>query len=788
MENINPIELNEALEKTMIHSSYYAKRLRNYEITTLHVTYYLLINPDVELILNKLGIKDKERREIQEKLVNSIANLSVDPSADLDKSSELGFSRDVSDLFQKMYVNGNKYGLKVLTGADLLAVVCDSAYASGNILKSSGITTTLITELLKSHLWKKRKDKEKEDGYQGASYDEAIKKMNFSDPLKLTLVSEDDTEMSAIKAQQNLEKYATNLNYKAKLGLLDNVIGRNKEIDRCIRTLSRRKKSNLVFVGDAGVGKTAIVHGLANRIVNKEVHTCLKDATIFEFDLPSLVAGTTYRGDLEKRVKLVLECLDKLPDAILFIDEIHTIVGAGAASGGLDISNMLKPALADGRIRCIGATTEEEYRKLFESSKAMSRRFLKLEVLEPSIEDSIEIARGIQKSYEAYHNVAYSDDAIVAACELSAHYLPNKSLPDKAIDLLDEVGATIKLNANRLDKIVTKKDIETAISEVAKIPSIAVSDNGKFVLHSLKERLQDNIIGQDKAVETVANAMILARSGLRDESRPIANLLLAGPTGVGKTELCKQLALELGVKFLRFDMSEYQEPHTVARLLGSPAGYVGYEEGGLLTEAINKTPNCILLLDEIEKANPTIYNVLLGLMDYGKLTDGQGREIDCRHVTLVMTTNQGARALDKASVGFMESNVPEDITADLKEKFSPEFRNRLDAIIQFNKLTPSVMEGIVKKFLYQLNEKFMKQHITLHVTDGAVKWLCDNGYDSALGARPLKRVITENIAQPASYLILFEEIEGEPILNVVEDNGKLKVELISKLEEVKCLK
>lgn len=763
-DNIPPIEFNKELERTLQEASFYASRLRNLEITSLHLAHCLMVNPDVEEILNKLGIRDNIRRDIQAKLEAAINHLQVDLQASM--YDTLDISQDVAFLFNYMFVQGHKYGQTIITGADLLEAYCASTTATSVIFRTYDITETRVKDELAAAKWKYKRSN------HDSGYDSLSPKINMSS-------NDEDDDLTDIKAQQILERFTVNLNEKARMGLLDKVIGRQKEIDRCIRTLSRRKKRNLIFVGDAGVGKTAIVEGLAKRIINKEVHTCLKDSTIFAFDMVGLIASTKYRGDLEKRVKMVLAALEQLPDSILFIDEIHTLIGAGAASGSLDISNMLKPALAGSSIRCIGATTDKEYREHFEHDKAMSRRFLKLEVLEPSIEESVEILEGIKHVYEGYHGVTYTRDAILAACSSSSKYLMDKRLPDKAIDLLDEVGATIKLNASRMDKIVNEEDIQFAVAEIAKIPPTVVTSTNQSFLSSLKSKLEDKILGQPEALERLVNTIILARSGLRDESKPISNILFAGPTGVGKTELCKQLALELGVKMLRFDMSEYQESHTVSRLLGSPAGYIGHEDGGLLTEAINKTPHCLVLLDEVEKAHPNIYNVLLGLMDYGKLTDGQGREIDCRHILLIMTTNQGANLLEKKSVGFLESNLPDDLSQELKNKFSPEFRNRLDAVVQFNRLTPEIMEGIVKKFIRELGDRFTKQNITLHVSENAVQWLCINGYDEALGARPLNRIITENVAQPASYLLVFNDLKGKnPIINVYEEEDKLKVELV----------
>ncbi len=569
-----------------------------------------------------------------------------------------------------------------------------------------------------------------------------------------------------------LKAFCVNLNEEAKEGRIDRLIGRAREVDRIIQVLARRKKNNPLLVGDSGVGKTAIVQGLALRIENKEVPKALEGAVVYSLDMGALLAGTRYRGDFEERLKGVVKALQKLDNAVLFIDEIHTIVGAGATSGGsMDASNLLKPALASGKLRCIGSTTFEEYRTHFEKDRALSRRFQRVEVLEPSLAETKEILKGLQKQYEEFHGVTYTADAMEAAAVLASRYLHDRRMPDKAIDLMDEAGAAVKLSIGPGAKVETT-DVETVLARMAQIPPREVSSNDKEKLRSLAADLKGKVFGQEDAIDQLASAIKLARAGLRSPEKPIGSFLFTGPTGVGKTEVAKQLAKTMGITFIRFDMSEYMERHTVSRLIGAPPGYVGFDQGGLLTDAIAKTPHAVLLLDEIEKAHPDVFNVLLQVMDHGKLTDNNGKATDFRHVILLMTSNAGARDLQKKQVGFGESRVSGDAEREYKNLFSPEFRNRLDARIRFAPLSPPIMASIVDKFLGELETQLEERKVTISVTAAGKALLAEKGYDPDFGARPLARVIQDDIKRPLGDELLFGALEhgGEVKLDVAPDN------------------
>ncbi len=559
--------------------------------------------------------------------------------------------------------------------------------------------------------------------------------------------------------------YTVNLNQKVLLGQIDKLIGRDDEVMRATQILSRRRKNNPLFVGEPGVGKTAIAQGIAYKIVNKQIPDVLADATIFSLDIGSLLAGTKYRGDFEKRLKAILSELQKYKNAILFIDEIHTIIGTGNASEStLDVSNLLKPALEDGSLKCMGSTTYKEYRKIFEKDYALSRRFQKIDVLEPSIEQSIKILQGLKKYYQKYHNIQYTNSALVSAVELSSRYITNKRLPDKAIDLIDEVGAYQKiLPKSKRKKSVNKTDIGNIVSQIANIPSQSLTSDDKTILKNLEIQLKLKVFGQDKAIQSLATAIKLFRLGLSSDDRPVGSFLFAGPTGVGKTEICKQLADVLNMPLLRFDMSEYIERHSVSKLIGSPPGYVGYDDGGLLTESVNKNPFCVLLLDEIEKAHIDIFNILLQVMDRGTLTDSNGRTVDFKNVILIMTSNIGSQNSQRESIGFNEQDNSLDYSSELKLIFSPEFRNRLSEIIYFDSLDEQNIGFIVDKFLLELELILEKKNITISFTNNAKQYLIKHGYDSKLGARPMTRLIEQKIKKPLADKILSTTLENNHI-------------------------
>jgi len=570
-----------------------------------------------------------------------------------------------------------------------------------------------------------------------------------------------EADEGAKKKQDALTAYCNNLNDRAKAGKIDPLIGRDQEINRTIQILCRRSKNNPLYVGDPGVGKTAIAEGLAKRIVEGKVPNVLSDATVFSLDMGTLLAGTRYRGDFEERLKQVIKELEEFPGAILFIDEIHTIIGAGATSGGaMDASNLLKPALSSGSIRCIGSTTYKEFRQFFEKDRALVRRFQKIDVNEPSIPDAIEIMKGLRPYFEDFHKVKYTVEAIKSAVELSARYINDRKLPDKAIDVIDETGASqMLLPEGKRKKSIGVKEIEATIATMARIPPKTVSKDDEAVLSNLEAELKRVVYGQDLAIEALSSSIKLARAGLREPEKPIGSYLFSGPTGVGKTEVAKQLALSLGVELLRFDMSEYMERHTVSRLLGAPPGYVGFDQGGLLTDGVDQHPHCVLLLDEIEKAHPDLFNILLQVMDHGKLTDHNGKQIDFRNVILIMTTNAGASDMARAAIGFGSSRREGDDMEAINRLFTPEFRNRLDAIIPFGALPIPVIHQVVQKFVIQLEAQLADRGVTFDLKQDAIAWLADKGYDDRMGARPLARVIQEHIKKPLADEVLFGKLK-----------------------------
>jgi ATP-dependent Clp protease ATP-binding subunit ClpA len=586
--------------------------------------------------------------------------------------------------------------------------------------------------------------------------------------------ADEDVEGESVvrKGSEALDAYCVNLNEKAAAGRIDPLIGREKEVDRTVQILCRRNKNNPLYVGDPGVGKTAIAEGLAKRIVDGDVPDVLSEATIYSLDMGSLLAGTRYRGDFEERLKNVMQELEAMPHAILFIDEIHTVIGAGATSGGsMDASNILKPALQNGGLRCMGSTTYKEYRSYFEKDRALVRRFQKIDVYEPSIEDTIKILKGLRPYFEAHHNVKYTNDALKTAVELSARYINDRKLPDKAIDVIDEVGASRMLVAeNKRKKTVTAKDVEEVVAMIARIPPKSVSTDDRKALSTLERDLKTVVFGQDDAIDQLSSAIKLARAGLREPQKPIGSYLFSGPTGVGKTEVARQLAMTLGVELVRFDMSEYMERHSVSRLIGAPPGYVGFDQGGLLTDAVDQNPHVVLLLDEIEKAHPDLFNILLQVMDHGKLTDHNGKDVDFRNVILIMTTNAGAADMAKAAIGFeREGRVGEDKEA-IEKMFTPEFRNRLDSIIGFAALGAEVVAKVVDKFIMELEAQLEDRSVMIELTDAARAWLATKGYDKLYGARPLSRVIQEHIKKPLAEELLFGKLaKGGLVMVDIED-------------------
>lgn len=606
-----------------------------------------------------------------------------------------------------------------------------------------------------------------------------IAKKAGADQPKNAKGAEDEDKPAVKTGGEALEAYCVNLNEKAKQGKVDPLIGRSAEVERCIQILCRRTKNNPLLVGDPGVGKTAIAEGLARKIINHQVPEVLAGATIFSLDMGSLLAGTRYRGDFEERVKQVVKELENHPDAILFIDEIHTVIGAGATSGGaMDASNLLKPALASGTLRCMGSTTYKEFRQHFEKDRALVRRFQKIDVNEPTIEDTIKILKGLKSYYEEFHKLRYTNDAIKTAVELSAKYITDRKLPDKAIDIIDEAGASqMLLPEGKRKKTIGVKEIETVVAKIARIPPKSVSKSDTVALKELETDLKRAVYGQDDAIEQLSAAMKMARAGLRDANKPIGCYLFSGPTGTGKTETARQLASTMGIELLRFDMSEYMERHTVSRLIGAPPGYVGFDQGGLLTDAVDQHPHSVVLLDEIEKAHPDVFNILLQVMDHGVLTDANGKKVDFRNVVLIMTTNAGASDAQRNAIGFGRGKQDDEVDEALKRLFTPEFRNRLDAVVQFKALTQEIIRQVVQKFVMQLEAQLADRHVTIETTEEAADWLAKNGFDELYGARPLARVIQDSIKKPLADEILFGRLVKGGHVKVVLKDSKLAFEI-----------
>lgn len=731
--------LSKDVEITLNESFAYASAHKHEFMTVDHLLLALLDNDIAVEILNAISCDIvKLREQLVSYLADTTPMLSDDDSRETQPS--VGFQRVV----QRAVMHVQSSGKGQVTGANLLvALFGESESQAVYFLNLQDITRLEVINYI-SH------------GITEADMDMFVE-------------DDEDGEGGMAERASALEKYAENLNKKAEEGKIDPLIGRGHEIERTVQILCRRRKNNPLLVGEAGVGKTAIAEGLAKRIVDKEVPEVLTNTVVFSLDLGSLVAGTKYRGDFEKRLKAVLSEVKKHPDAIVFIDEIHTIIGAGATTGGsMDASNLLKPALSSGELRCIGSTTYQEYRSIFEKDRALSRRFQKIDVVEPTPDEAIEILSGIAPRFEEHHDVQYTQDALKSAVELSVKHINERFLPDKAIDVIDEAGANRRIKTHDTN-VIDVHDIETVVAKMARIPEKQVSTSDKDTLRNLEANLKRVVFGQDKPIDELTTAIKLSRSGLRDPEKPIGSFLFAGPTGVGKTEVSRQLAMALGIELVRFDMSEYMERHTVSRLIGSPPGYVGYEEGGLLTEAINKNPHCVLLLDEIEKAHPDLFNLLLQVMDHGTLTDNNGREASFKQVILIMTTNAGAQVMSRSSMGFTEQDHTTDGMESIKKLFTPEFRNRLDSIVQFNPLEQSSITHVVDKFIIQLEQQLEDKQVALSISQPAREWLANKGYDKLMGARPMGRLIQEKIKKPLSDELLFGVLS--------EEGGKVNIDL-----------
>ena len=733
-----------------LHMAFMDARQKRHELITVeHLLLAMLDNPSAAEVLKACGSNiDTLRNELTQYIDDHTPTISGED--EVDTQPTLGFQR----VIQRAMLHVQSSGKKEVNGANVLvAIYGEKDSHAVYFLHQQGVTRLDVVNFI-AH---------------------GVSKLNEGDTQKTSPEQENDQESSSSKA---LETYTINLNKMVLAGKIDPLIGRDSEIERVIQTLCRRRKNNPLLVGEAGVGKTAIAEGLAKRIVDKEVPSILENTTIFSLDMGSLLAGTKYRGDFEQRLKSVMKQLNEQKDAILFIDEIHTLIGAGSASGGtLDASNLLKPALSNGSIKCIGATTYQEYRTVFEKDHALTRRFQKIDVNEPSILDTINILKGLKSRFEKHHNVKYSVTAINSAAELSAKYINDRHLPDKAIDVIDEAGAAQRiLPKNKQKKVITNKEIEDIVAKIAKIPPKNISNDDKNALKNLERDLKAVIFGQDKAIENLASAIKMTRSGLGMPNKPIGNFLFSGPTGVGKTEVARQLAYILGIELVRIDMSEYMERHAVSRLIGAPPGYVGFDQGGLLTESVNKQPYCVLLLDEIEKAHPDIFNILLQVMDHGSLTDSNGRKTDFRNVTLIMTTNAGAESLSKTSMGFTQSKKMGDEQAEIKRLFTPEFRNRLDATVSFAPLSHDVILKVVDKFLMQLEDQLHEKKVDATFTDSLKSYLAKNGFDPSMGARPMSRLIQDTIRKALADELLFGKLtNGGNVIIDIDSNDKVKL-------------
>ncbi len=745
-----------SLEESLHRAIEYANE-RHHEYATLeHLLLSLIDDRDAASVMRACNVDlDRLRAKLTDFIDKELSNLVLDSDGEAQPTAS--FQR----VIHRAVVHVQSSGREEVTGANVLVAVFAERESNAAYFLTEQDMTRFDAVNFISHGISKRAGMSEPRGVRGVEDD-------------ATTVEGDDSKKRSTDA---LEAYCVNLNQKAKDGRIDPLIGRDKEIDRTIQVLCRRSKNNPLYVGDPGVGKTAIAEGLARKIIRGEVPQVLASATVFALDMGTLLAGTRYRGDFEERLKAVMKEIEAYPGAILFIDEIHTVIGAGATSGGaMDASNLLKPALQSGTLRCIGSTTYKEYRQHFEKDRALVRRFQKIDVAEPTVEDAVEIMKGLKPYFEDFHSIKYTNQAVKAAVELSAKYIHDRKLPDKAIDVIDETGASQMLLApNKRKRTIGVKEIEATIATMARIPPKTVSKSDTELLRNLEGDLKRVVFGQDTAIRALSAAIKLARAGLREAEKPIGCYLFSGPTGVGKTEVARQLASLLGVQILRFDMSEYMERHTISRLIGAPPGYVGFDQGGLLTDGVDQNPHCVLLLDEIEKAHPDLFNVLLQVMDHGKLTDHNGKQIDFRNVILIMTTNAGAAEMSKSAIGFGSTQrVGEDEEA-IKRMFTPEFRNRLDAVIAFGRLSREMISKVVEKFIFQLEAQLADRNVMIEMSPEAMEWIASQGFDELYGARPLARVIQEHIKKPLAEELLFGKLEGGGTVRVVvteKEEGK----------------
>ena len=744
--------LSRELEITLNLAFKDAREHRHEFMTVEHLLLALLDNPTAAKVLRACGANLNELRHELNLFIRE-QSPRLDDDEDRDTQPTLGFQR----VLQRAVFHVQSSGKKEVTGANVLVAIFGERESQAVYLLGQQHISRLDVVNCISHGVSKTGDEERGD----------------------ELPSSSEEESGGEASKNPLDAFTTNLNEQAKLGKIDPLIGRQLEVERTIQILCRRRKNNPLYVGEAGVGKTAIAEGLAKKIVDEEVPEVLQEGVIYSLDLGALLAGTKYRGDFEKRLKAVLAQLDKQPGSILFIDEIHTIIGAGAASGGvMDASNLIKPVLASGDLKCIGSTTYHEYRGIFEKDRALSRRFQKIDITAPSPDETVKILQGLKSRFEEHHEVRYTNQALRTAVELTDRYMTDRHLPDKAIDVIDEAGAHVRLMPpSKRKKTIGVVDIENIVAKIARIPPKTVTRSDKDVLRTLPRDLKMVVFGQDKAIETIASAIKMTRSGLGDITKPIGSFLFAGPTGVGKTEVSRQLARIMGIELVRFDMSEYMERHTVSRLIGAPPGYVGYDEGGLLTEAVKKHPHAVLLLDEMEKAHPDVYNLLLQIMDHGTLTDTNGRKTDFRNVIVIMTTNAGAAQMNRASMGFTEQNHEGDVMPVIKKTFSPEFRNRLDGIIQFNSLDAQTIANVVDKFLVELETQLDSKNVVIDVDEDARAWLAEHGHDAVMGARPMSRLIQQRIKKALAEELLFGKLANGGNVLVCVENGELRVEI-----------
>ncbi|MGR3766962.1 ATP-dependent Clp protease ATP-binding subunit ClpA [Pseudooceanicola nanhaiensis] len=746
-----------------IHAALALANARRHEFATLeHLLLALIDEPDAAKVMKACSVDTEDlRKTLVEFIEDDLSNLVTDVDG-----SEAVPTAAFQRVIQRAAIHVQSSGRTEVTGANVLvAIFAERESNAAYFLQEQEMTRYDAVNFI-AHGVAKNPAFGESRPISGASEIE-------EEATNTSQTEQHDGKESA------LDKYCVDLNAKARHGDVDPLIGRAQEVERCIQVLCRRRKNNPLLVGDPGVGKTAIAEGLARKIISGETPEVLSKTTIFSLDMGALLAGTRYRGDFEERLKAVVTELEEHPDAVLFIDEIHTVIGAGATSGGaMDASNLLKPALQGGKLRTMGSTTYKEFRQHFEKDRALSRRFQKIDVNEPTVDDTVKILKGLKPYFEEHHSVKYTADAIKSAVELSARYINDRKLPDKAIDVIDEAGAAQHLIAeSKRRKTIGAKEIEAVVAKIARIPPKSVSKDDAEVLKDLEGSLKRVVFGQDKAIDALASAIKLARAGLREPEKPIGNYLFAGPTGVGKTEVANQLADTLGVELLRFDMSEYMEKHAVSRLIGAPPGYVGFDQGGLLTDGVDQHPHCVLLLDEIEKAHPDVYNILLQVMDHGKLTDHNGRTVNFRNVILIMTSNAGATEQAKAAIGFGRDRREGEDTAAIERTFTPEFRNRLDAVISFAPLPKEVIMQVVEKFVLQLEAQLLDRGVTIELTKPAAEWLAEKGYDDKMGARPLARVIQENIKKPLAEELLFGKLTKGGVVRVAVKNGEIDLQI-----------